>query len=559
MNPLFTSRLLLLTVVLNFISKSDFSLSLPMTSSEYLKIRSQLIDENESRRLGSHLVLSSSELFVNNIFMKEKKTLIESSRLNKTVFFPTESFYKSKRLIDESYLFELIHKMPKGAALHTHDLSMVSLDWIIHNATYRENVYMCIWKQSYLFKVFKTQPLETDCHWKLVSKERQNSKDVQAFDMALRNNLSLVSADPFLSFQDNQAAWLRFGRYFRQVGQLLYYIPIFKDLLWQTMIEFREANVQFIEVRVTYFWLYDLNGKVYDREYCVKLVKEVSDKFVQHFPDFSGMKIIFSGIRFQNVTTILNEIKDVMALHKKYPDVMAGYDLSGNEALYNPFSYYSEALLYPSQQDPPYHLPYFLHAGETNWQGTETGYNLIDALLLNATRVGHAYALSKHPHLMKLYKERDIPLEVQPLSNQVLRLVSDFRNHPMASLIASNYSIVISCDDRTTMDSAPLSHDFYIVFIAMSSDKADLTLLKQLAINSIRFSTLNNVQKVKAMKLWQIKWNTFITDLQKMPYIRSTSTTKVVHSKNSSTPLHWPSWAFISLVIAIWYHSGLKV
>ncbi|KAI8780569.1 adenosine deaminase AGSA, partial [Biomphalaria glabrata] len=73
------------------------------------------------------------------------------------------------------------------------------------------------------------------------------------------------------------------------------------------------------------------------------------------------------------------------------------------------------------------------------------------------------------------------------------------------------------------------------------------------------FSTLNNVQKVKAMKLWQIKWNTFITDLQKMPYIRSTSTTKVVHSKNSSTPLHWPSWAFISLVIAIWYHSGLKV
>uniref|UniRef100_A0A2C9KNQ6 Adenosine/AMP deaminase N-terminal domain-containing protein n=1 Tax=Biomphalaria glabrata TaxID=6526 RepID=A0A2C9KNQ6_BIOGL len=217
MNPLFTSRLLLLTVVLNFISKSAFSLSLPMTSSEYLKIRSQLIDENESRRLGSHLVLSSSELFVNNIFMKEKKTLIESSRLNKTVFFPTESFYKSKRLIDESYLFELIHKMPKGAALHTHDLSMVSLDWIIHNATYRENVYMCIWKQSYLFKVFKTQPLETDCHWKLVSKERQNSKDVEAFDMALRNNLSLVSADPFLSFQDNQAAWLRFGRYFRQV------------------------------------------------------------------------------------------------------------------------------------------------------------------------------------------------------------------------------------------------------------------------------------------------------------------------------------------------------
>ncbi|KAI8781053.1 adenosine deaminase AGSA, partial [Biomphalaria glabrata] len=67
----------------------------------------------------------------------------------------------------------------------------------------------------------------------------------------------------------------------------------------------------------------------------------------------------------------------------------------------------------------------------------------------------------------------------------VLRLVSDLRNHPMASLIANNYSVVISCDDRTTLDSAPLSHDFFLCFTAMSSERADLTLLKQLAINSI--------------------------------------------------------------------------
>lgn len=55
-----------------------------------------------------------------------------------------------------------------------------------------------------------------------------------------------------------------------------------------------------------------------------------------------------------------------MDLHKKYPDVFAGYDMSGNEAYFNPLIHYIEALLYPSRQNPPYKLPYFLHVGETS-------------------------------------------------------------------------------------------------------------------------------------------------------------------------------------------------
>nr|KAI8760631.1 adenosine deaminase AGSA-like [Biomphalaria glabrata] len=502
------------TLVVSFILLSTLSIALPQNKLEYMRMRAELINTDENMRIGSNLVLTASEHFVNEIFMKEKRNLIESSRLNRTVFFPSASFFQSRPLIEQSLLYQLIHTMPKGASLHIHDQSMVSLDWIIKNVTYRDNVYMCLWQQSYLiFQVFKTMPLNPDCDWKLVVRERQLCKDVAAFDLNLRNNLSLVVNDPFVNFPDNQAAWVKFSQYFRQVGQLLYFIPIFKDMLWQTMMEFREANILYMEVRVTYAGLYDLEGNVYNREYCTQLVKEVSEAFSQHYPDFIGMKIIFSGIRFQNESDILDEVKDVMTLHKKYPDIVAGYDLSGNEAYFRPLHYYSDALMFPSQQDPSYRLPYFLHAGETNWQGTETGYNIVDALLLNATRVGHAYALSKHPHLMKLYKERDIPIEVQPLSNQVLRLISDFRNHPMVSLIADNFSIVISCDDRTTMDSAPLSHDFYIVFTAMSSDKADITLLKQLALNSIRFSTLNDSEKERAQRLWQTKWDKFINEV----------------------------------------------
>ena len=43
----------------------------------------------------------------------------------------------------------------------------------------------------------------------------------------------------------------------------------------------------------------------------------------------------------------------------------------------------------------------------------------MDAVLLNATRIGHGYSITKHPEVLKMAKERDIPIEVCPISNQV--------------------------------------------------------------------------------------------------------------------------------------------
>ena len=59
-------------------------------------------------------------------------------------------------------------------------------------------------------------------------------------------------------------------------------------------------------------------------------------------------------------------------------------------------------------------LPYF-----TDWEGTRVDDNVLDAVLLNTTRIGHGYALLKHPEVMRLIKERYIGIEVNPISNQV--------------------------------------------------------------------------------------------------------------------------------------------
>lgn len=132
---------------------------------------------------------------------------------------------------------------------------------------------------------------------------------------------------------------------------------------------------------------------------------------------------------------------------------------------------------------------------------------------MGTKRIGHGYALVKHPKLLELVKERDIAIEVNPISNQVLKLVDDYRNHPASIFFADNYPVVISSDDPAYWEVTPLTHDFYEAFLGIAARWQDLRLLKKLAINSLEYSSLDNGQKSVAMKKWQKWWDAWILDV----------------------------------------------
>lgn len=187
---------------------------------------------------------------------------------------------------------------------------------------------------------------------------------------------------------------------------------------------------------------------------------------------------------------------------------MAGFDLVGQEEPGRPLKDFIPQLL-----SMPDNIDFFFHAGETNWFGSNVDENLIDAVLLGTKRIGHGFALVKHPLILQMMKERNIAVEVNPISNQVLQLVSDFRNHPCAHFFANNYPVVISPDDPSFWKATPLSHDFYIAFLGIASAHSDLRLLKKLALNSITYSSLSPDQKIIAMQKWQVQWENFITNV----------------------------------------------
>lgn len=129
---------------------------------------------------------------------------------------------------------------------------------------------------------------------------------------------------------------------------------------------------------------------------------------------------------------------------------------------------------------------------------------------MGTKRIGHGFALNKNPEVLDYIKLNDICIEVNPISNQVLKLVTDFRNHPAANLFPDNYPLVISSDDPSFWNATPLSHDFYVAFIGITSAHSDLRFLKKLALNSIRYSSLSEIEKKRSYQMWQQQWDKWL-------------------------------------------------
>lgn len=183
----------------------------------------------------------------------------------------------------------------------------------------------------------------------------------------------------------------------------------------------------------------DENGNEISSEKVIELLLDLVADFKKDHPLFLGLKAILTIPRNSEMATIETKMQRFVDLQRKYPNFVVGFDMVGQEDLGKPLNSYVDKLKEISQNGR-----FFFHAGETNWFNTDADVNLIDAVLMNTKRIGHGYSLYKHPILWAAFKEKDIAIEISPISNQVLHLVQDLRNHPAAFYISENVPIVVS-------------------------------------------------------------------------------------------------------------------
>lgn len=479
---------------------------LAFARADYWSDRAKLVSSDSSHAIGSDIILTAKEQQVNKILMNYKLKEYDEGFQDPHKFLPAIHFFKSKNGIELSPVFDFIQKLPKGASLHSHDTALVSLDYL-YNLTYRENLYGCVVNNRLQLHFFD-KTLSEECEWKLVADLRSENS---SFDIFLKSQISIIVDDPNTEYPSINDVWNRFAETFGTIFGLVAYRPVFQDYFYQTLKELYEDNVMYLEFRGLLPEVYELNGTTYNHEGVVKLYIETLEKFKNDYPDFHGVRFIYAPSRKVDNQTVDDYVTIATQLKKLYPEFIAGFDLVGQEDLGKPLADFIPQLLELSKTG----MKFFFHAAETDWCGTSTDMNLFDAVLLNTTRIGHGYGIVKHPAILEEVKNRKIAIEISPISNQVLKLVDDLRNHPGSFLVNSGYPVVITCDDPTFWGAKALSYDWYMAFMGFASRESDLRLLRQLAMNSLEFSVMEEEEKYEALAKWEEDWNRFLDQVLK--------------------------------------------
>ena len=166
-----------------------------------------------------------------------------------------------------------------------------------------------------------------------------------------------------------------------------------------------------------------------------------------------GVKIIYCTPRSIPRQRMQSELGDCLKLKTEFPELICGFDLVGAEDRPNCIGFYGDLLVAFQEtcRKEKISIPFMFHAGETliDTGGSDDpkNSNLYDSLLLSAKRIGHGYALLKHPLLLQRYKEQKICLELCPISNELLHLCGNAREHPYPQLLAAGLHCTLNADN----------------------------------------------------------------------------------------------------------------
>jgi adenosine deaminase CECR1 len=419
-------------------------------------------------------------------------------------------FPKARATILETELWKVVSRMPKGALLHAHLSAMQPADvmfralydtegmvvsssqpltselaqrnatiTIRHANTTIQAEGVSLESEEYLY--------DTEVPFKQAADSFSGGKD--AFLAYLKSRMVLSETDSLRHDLGVDQVWRMFESMFGISGALISYEPLLRTYYRNLFSGLVDDNVNWVEIRHGMTPELVANGEEDanpDLDFFWRVTAEEIARFraSEQGQDFWGVRFIWADLRSFPREVILANMINALERKLAFPELISGYDLVQQEDLGAPLIDLLPELIFLQEQAGALNvtMPFFLHAGETLGDGNSTDRNLFDALMLDSRRIGHGFSMYKHPQLMADARDRNVLLEVCPISNEVLRLATDVLHHPVGALIAHGVPTAISNDDPSMMgqDAPGLSFDFYQVLQA--SDNLGLGGLVSLPI-----------------------------------------------------------------------------
>ncbi|TVY83644.1 Adenosine deaminase 2-A [Lachnellula suecica] len=469
-----------------------------------------------------------------------------------------EHFLGNVDLINKTKLMQVAKRMPKGAHLHIHFNSCLPARFLIqqardidamyirstlpltspenmaasrisfmvmtpHEATHVKNAdgveeYVPlgnVWDVKYVcnnwmpYKKFQR-------HFNFVSASGQVLKGTSGAETWLESKMAISEDEAHGVHQTGRGIWEKFNYRTQMMKGLFAYESAFRNYTRECVKDFVADNIQYAEIRPNFMSTNSLKTddgtgsignagimKIIDEE-----VRATMEQLRRQGKYFGGLKVIYCTPRSFQKDQIETALDECIDLKKKYMELLCGFDLVGHEEMGNELRHFVPEFLEFRKKckKEKLDIPFLFHCGETLGVGTNVDGNLFDAVLLNAKRIGHGYAIARHPLLMDLFKEKNIAIESCPISNEVLGLTPVAAGHHLPILLANDVPCTINSDNATFYRSS-LSHDFYQTMIG--SESMTLYGWKQLARWSLEHSCMDPEQLASVTEEWTTRWQEY--------------------------------------------------
>lgn len=342
----------------------------------------------------------------------------------------------------------------------------------------------------------------------------------------LKSKMVLSEEEAYGFSQTVNGVWARFNQATRCFKGLLNYEKVYKWYIKQAIDRMIEENVMYAELRPMLLdkFIPANNGKdkIDNPSQMQLIIDGVKEKQAElekkneldKFP--FGLKIVYCTPRSIPKKMMQEEMKQCIELKIQYPNLICGFDLVGAEDRPNHIGFYKEELIAFREvcRKKDLDIPFLFHAGETlldmGGSSDPANSNLYDAVLLNSKRIGHGFSLMKHPHLVEKFKKtkdsKGICVELCPISNELLHLCRNIKEHPFPELLAAGIPCTVNSDNPSLFSNS-MSHEFYQIMVGAPT--MSLYSWKQLAWWSLEYSCLSLKEQIRGRTILDASWKVF--------------------------------------------------
>jgi len=471
----------------------------------YQEKRSEFLQETVHKAKYSGLAFSADECQANSIYQAKIASKFQTD-------FEDDFFYDSamkyKKEIENHTLFGDIYSMPKGVIHHHHMTSSLDVDqlkdFILGNPHIYQRQFTHLPTKYPSRLIYTIEPKEDDVPFQKIFdtwREANPSKDAKDYFL---ENLSMLPNE-LAKTKNNNDCWACFMPKYFFALHVMQYEEYYRKHLINLFQQCVDEKIYRLETRLTPGRMTDERMNIIPIEREMQIYSDCLQQIREKTPNFS-FGIIVEMIRIWKVQDIEKTIKLAFDLKKRYPDLIIGMDLDGNEDVFPKFEALSSVMLQAEDLKKEYNveLPWILHCGESLDVNNQ---NLIDGHLLNSKRLGHGINLFKHSYLMDILKEKKVCIEINPISHQILKNVRDLRMHPAIGYLNLGLKVSISNDDPTVYNTKGVSYDF---FVAMAGCQFNLLDIKVVILNSIECSEASEKEKAIYHEKFEQEWKLFI-------------------------------------------------